>query len=258
MGRAGDIGAKQMTCDSVKNAVYVVPTDEVDRYVRSLARKGDQYQVLPCEAKGIAAVRQWIGQCAKTLGEDKFCMMDDDLYFSQRIDEHDWHLRPCDVSDVSIMLEEIEYRLNTYAHVSVSPRDVNSRHFMDGCTPETGFLENKRTLRLLAYQTDAFLSVEHGRVPVMEDFDVNLQLLESGRKNCLLYYWANDQRGTGSKGGCSSYRTLEAHNAAAEKLASLHPGFVQLREKETKSSSKELRVRKEVTIAWVKAWESSQ
>jgi hypothetical protein len=185
-------------------------------------------------------------------------MMDDDLYFSVRISTDDWHLRPCDRGDVESMLQEIELRLGHYAHVSVSPRDVNSRHFMDGCTPETGFLENKRTLRVLAYQTDAFLSVEHGRVPVMEDFDVNLQLLESGRKNLLLYYWSNDQRGTGSKGGCSSYRTLEAHNAAAVKLQSLHPKFVKLKEKETKSSSKELRKRMEVNIAWVKAWESSR
>lgn len=258
MGRAGDIGSKVTTASFVREASYVVPPDEVSRYNRVLSAVRGDFEVLACEEKGIAAVRHWIGRLAEKRTETRFCMMDDDLMFAVRVARDDWHLRPCTQDDMQDMLSWMDKKLDAYAHVSISPRMVNASQFLGGCTPETGVQYNKRTLRVLAYQTELFLEMKHGRVPVMEDFDVNLQLLEAGHENILSYYWSNDQRGTGSTGGCSSYRTLEAHNAAAEKLASLHPQFVKLREKETKSSSKELRRRKEVTIQWQRAFASSQ
>lgn len=258
MGRAGNIGRVQTTADFIKDAVYVVPKNEVVQYTIALDKMGGSYRIEGCSEKGIAAVRHWIGKCAKDHRESKFCMMDDDLMFAVRASANDWRLRKCDDRDMRAMLKWIENALENYAHASVSPRMVNSGSFKDGCSPTSGVEENKRTLRVLAYRTKEFLSVKHGRVPVMEDFDVNLQLLEKGHKNVLSYYWANDQRGTGEKGGCSSYRSLEAHNAAARKLHELHPEFVKLREKENKTGAAELRNRMEVTIQWGKAWESSQ
>jgi hypothetical protein len=260
MGRAANIGRIGTTHDFLKGhgSVYVVPPDEVDAYKRALVNAGGHSTVIACKEQGIAAVRHWIGKEARRVREDKFCMMDDDLMFAVRDSEDDWHLRKSKEADVAQMLCWIEDMLTGYAHVSISPRMVNAGAFKDGCNALNGIKENSRTLRVLAYQTEAFLKMKHGRVPVMEDFDVNLQLLEAGLKNVQSFYWSNDQRGTGEKGGCSSYRTLEAHNAAATKLQSLHPEFVKLREKENKTGAAELRKRLEVTIQWGQAFASSQ
>jgi len=252
--------SKIMTNKFIGEATYIVPPEEVERYKRQL---GDKYEVLPCTEEGIAKTRHWIGRLAKKRGEAKFCMMDDDLNFAVRKSVETYNLRPCTPVDIKAMLTWIEDNLTKYAHVSVSPRANNAGvPRMKSGTVETLVMENKRTLRVLAYRTDEFLSVKHGRVPVMEDFDVNLQLLRSGRPNLLSYHWANDQRETGSLGGCFSYRTLEAHNAAARKLVELHAPFVELREKINKAAmtkaAESLRTRLEVTIQWNKAFESSQ
>jgi hypothetical protein len=250
MGRAGDIGAKVMTCNYIDRATYVVPSAEVKRYQNSLGMRKGTYEVLACDEVGIAQTRRWIGEQAASRKEASFCMMDDDLRFAVREGKDGIKLRNAERPDVAAMLEWIAGSLGKYAHVSVSARDKNH-------TNTDAHDVNCRTLRVLAYQTKKFLAMEHGRVAVMEDFDVNLQLLRSGEQNICSFVFASDQRETGSKGGCSSYRTLELHNAAAHRIVELHAPFAKLREKETKAKGV-LSKRMEVTIFWKKAFASSQ
>ncbi len=87
----------------------------------------------------------------------------------------------------------------------------------------------------------------------MEDFDVQLQLLKRGLGNACLYYWAQGQSKTNAPGGCSLWRTHEVHEAAARRLAELHPGLVRLRQKANKTDAGGFGTRMEVTIAWKKA-----
>jgi hypothetical protein len=191
-------------------------------------------------------------------------MLDDDLdQFATRISETGPKLRQSTETDILEMFEWIEKALDTHAHASISPRGNNlirdSKGFFVGAKPLT--LENVRTLRLLAYQTQPFLSVQHGRVPVMEDFDVNLQLLEKGLPNIQSYWWTQDQRQTASPGGCSDYRTHQVHEEGAKKLAELHPNFVKLRQKVNKGKvthNQEFQTRTEVTIFWKKTYESAK
>lgn len=259
-GRAGMLSSRINTAKFIKQATYVVPTDEVRRYQNALSYFGDGFEVLGCEVDGIDAVRRWIGATALTRNENKFLMLDDDLNFCVRKSAESFHLRPAEKGDVAAMLEWTDRMLDDYAHVSVSPRQANN--VMEKGDSRTCLKYNKRTIRYLAYQTSPFLQMKHGRVPVMEDFDVNLQLLRSGRKNVVSYWWAQDQRETGSQGGCSSYRTLETHDAAARKLAELHHPFVKLRTKKNKGASTKFAMgfveRTEVTIYWEKAYQSSQ
>jgi hypothetical protein len=149
------------------------------------------------------------------------------------------------------MLLWMQSALNEHAHVSVSAREGNNRAGV-GEAPLVSL--NTRTLRVLAYRTEEFLRAEHGRVPVMEDFDVNLQLLRAGHSNACASFWAQGQRMTNEAGGCSTYRTHELHEGAARRLAELHPGLVRLRQKQNKTDREGFGTRTEVTISWKAAY----
>jgi hypothetical protein len=261
MDRAGSLFDKISTLTyikRVKNPIFlVVPPDQVQRYQAALTNHGrSDVNILPCDEKGIAKTRQWIGKQCDDSNFPHFAMFDDDLNFAVRRTPENNALRPQTVEDTQEMLDWINVTLKTYAHVGISPRDAaKTESIMSGDKPLT--LLNKRTLRTLCYRTKDFLSVDHGRVQVMEDFDVNLQLLRKGLWNCQTYWWTNDQRQTGSPGGCASYRSHEVHEASAHKLAELHQPFVVLREKVNKAevvkSAKAFQKRTEVTIYWEKA-----
>ena len=109
---------------------------------------------------------------------------------------------------------------------------------------------NTRTLRVLAYQTQAHVRCNHLRVSVMEDFDIALQLLEKGGSIAVSYWWAQGQRMTNESGGCSVYRSHEVHEDSARSLATLHPGLVSLRQKSNKTDRDGFGTRTEVTIQW--------
>lgn len=238
--------------------VYVVPGDERAIYITALDGFGVKAVVLspPPEVKGIAATREWIGGWAEMHGEDKFIMADDDITFLVRQDRNDFRLRLAGQDDVRQMLEWIWQMLDTHEHVGISGREGNNR-VGNGDIDELVYFNN-RTIRLLAYQTKAFLAVEHGRVDVMEDFDVNLQILRKGGSIAVSYYWAQGQRKTGETGGCSTYRDHAVHEASARRLVQLHPGFVTLRDKANKTDADGFGSRKEVTIQWKKAHLSGQ
>lgn len=263
MGRARAIfngtGTTLGNIKNVPNPIYlVVPPGEADDYKRAVLNNSrNDVTVLSCDEKGIAKTRHWIGLYCKKKKFDKFVMMDDDLRFACRISADGNKLRQQENSDILQMLRWTEDALDDYAHAGVSPRDAaKGSNVQTGDMPLT--LKNKRTLRYLAYRTKDFLSVEHGRVEVMEDFDVNLQLIRSRRPNIQAYWWTTDQAQTGSPGGCSSYRSLQVHENSAKKLAEMHAPFVTLRTKENKAqvvkAAKEFQKRLEVTIYWEKAY----
>jgi hypothetical protein len=95
-------------------------------------------------------------------------------------------------------------------------------------------------------------NIRFDRVIVMEDFDVTLQVLRTGRANCVLNKWVTNQGGSNTAGGCSHYRTPEVQTESALKLAELHPGLVNVVRKRTKTSwgGEE---RTDVIIQWKKA-----
>ncbi len=233
------------------DVTYVVPPEQVEDYQSVVPFNA---RVEGCPEKGIAATRRWIGeQC----GEETFLMLDDDLRFSVRLSPTEWKLRPSSSEEVLDMLEHVDRFLKSgaYSHVGISPREGNNR---SGAGDKNHREDNTRTLRALAYRTEDFLSVHHGRVDVMEDFDVNLQLLRMGKANTNLMFWAQDQRMTNADGGCSDYRSHEVHERSAKKLAELHQGFVRLRQKQNKTDRDGFGTRTEVTIQWKKAFQEGE
>lgn len=241
-GTVGNLGGAAQVC-------VVVPEAQFDDYNRALPA-GSRARVLSCPEQGIARTRLWIGQHARGEGAGKFLMLDDDLNFVVRERDDHVRLRAAVEKDIEEMLLAVHSSLDEYAHVGVSTRQGNNLPGIGGAVLKA---ENTRTLRALAYRTDEFLQMAHGRVDVMEDFDVNLQLLRAGHKNCCLYFWAQDQKMTNAPGGCSTYRTHKMHDASARKLAELHPGFVRLTQKQNKTDRDGFGTRTEVVISWKKA-----
>lgn len=197
-------------------------------------------------AKGIGGVRQWI---LDQHNGDKLVMLDDDLKFCTRRKDDPTKFVPATPKDVMAMFTALEFVLDKYTHASICTREggnrkLNSHEF------------NARMLRVLAYNKDKMPKVRYDRVPVMEDFDVTLQLLRAGHGNVVLCRWAQDQGMSNAAGGCSTYRTMEVQKQGAEKLKALHPEFVTLVTKQTKTAWGG-QARTDVVIQWKKAYGSS-
>jgi len=235
---------------------YVVPEQEARRYAASLIGYRLPARILPCPVKGIAATRLWIGEHAKKNGASKFVMIDDDIGFLIRRGIDTWRLRSPEIEETAELLNWVENALDEHEHVGISAREGNNTVGVGDIV--TLVAHNSRTLRFLAYQTDAFLRVEHCRVAVMEDFDVNLQILRAGGSILVSYWFSQGQRMTNEDGGCSTYRSHEVHEASAIRLNELHPNFVTLRQKSNKTDQEGFGTRTEVTIAWKNAFKEGQ
>jgi hypothetical protein len=150
------------------------------------------------------------------------------------------------------MFADINAQLDNYVHVGVSGREganYNTDEY-DECV---------RMTRIMAYRADVLVDqdIRFDRVPVMQDFDVTLQLLRKGYPNRVLNWIVHNQNGSNTDGGCSLIRTDEVQAAAANRLAELHPGFVTVVKKQTKKAwgGKE---RTDVRIGWKSAYKSAR
>lgn len=206
--------------------------------------------VVPKPNMGIALTREFIG---RELATNKFIMVDDDLRFYHRIGDDYKHLYKNELVDTERMFADLDEALDRFAHVAISARQFNNA---DTNKPESR--QNKRAIRVLGFRREEFISVEHGRVEIMEDFDVTLQLLRKGIPNLVFFKWAQDQYETQEMGGCSTYRTLELHNASVRKMAKLHKDFIKVVEKKDNRAGQGFGTRLEAQIRWEVAFESSK
>lgn len=225
-------------------AAIVVPYGEYDKY----SELGLPALPTPPSVRGVGPTRQWIIDRFP----DKVIMMDDDLtFFARRTDEPD-KFRKLHHEDELLDLFKIFYRmLDKFAHVGVCTREGGNRHVEP-------FAKNTRMLRVLAYRADILREqgVRFDRIPVMEDFDVTLQLLRKGYENILVNSFVQDQFGSNTEGGCSQYRTMEMQAEAAHGLKELHPRFVSVVQKKTKTAwgGQE---RTDVRVQWKSALKSA-
>lgn len=230
----------------------VTHEEDWSQYKARIVESGWSVEVLSAGSyESIGQKRHYIGSVAQKRDEETFAMLDDDIDFLVRRGDDVWNLRAAEDSEIVELFNSIEELLDEYAEVGVSSREGQNRWGVG--SKEQLVFPNTRLMRFVAFRTDDFMSVEHGRVRVMEDFDVTLQLLRRGRPNALVAYWANGQRQTQQDGGCSIWRTHEIHEEAARRLADLHPGLVSLRQKNNKSGG-EFGSRTEVTVQWKKAY----
>lgn len=247
--------AKQVTLRYLNEAGFdpylVVPSKEVKQYEQMRdAFDGFRFSVLGCPESGIGKTRAWILRQWHRNGENVM-MLDDDMYFYRRPHMDSPKLKRAKPKHVQWMVERVEELLEDYPMVGVSARQGNNH-------VDKEFVTCARAMNVYAFDVSTVLKhCTLGRVDVMEDFDITLQLLEQGFANAVLYKYCWNQVGSNASGGCSEYRTGEVQAKAARKLKKLHPEFVTVVEKKAKSTWKGMETRTDVRIAWQKAYRSS-
>ena len=210
--------------------------------------------VCPYQGKGsLGKVRHWIYETHNEIGTDgRFIMMDDDISFYIRRTDDPGKFLNATRRQVGYCIDSIFESLKRYSHVGVISREGGNRRTED-------FTVNTRLNRVLGYNAMA-LNIEEvhfDRMLFMDDFDVALQLLRAGRKNLCLGMYAQGHRSSNEAGGCSLYRTMEMQRKDALLLKKLHPEFVTVVQKQTKTAWGG-QPRTDVRIAWKKAYESSK
>lgn len=198
--------------------------------------------VQPKRVKTIHEKRQFIMEWAQDNDVKKVLMLDDDMFWQARgpkglIKEY------ATEAHVESSLKEMSALLDEFAHAGFSSRLGNNR-------VESEYARTTRMMHSLGYNVKAFhrAGVRFDRVHGKEDFDVTLQLLKQGYDNCVVYHTCVSPGKYDAPGGCSTERTIESANAAAEKLKSLHPEFVSVVERDYLNSP-----RKEVMMKWKRA-----
>lgn len=235
---------------------FVVNDMELEKYRRALDYRKKPVEVLSVGMpENLSEKRDRLARLIDYRKEVIFCMCDDDLSLYIRKSADSWQLRypePDEVNDLFLNL--IPELLEDYPMVGVGAREGNNRL---GVGDMPLLRECTRSMRLYAFRTKDYLSIDANRLPEMADFDTTLQFLRRGQKNAVINYYAQNQPQSQLKGGCSIYRTTETHDAVCRRLAELHPEFVRLRQKENLGGG-EFGTRTEVTIAWKKAYDSAQ
>lgn len=229
-------------------ARFAVPEEDAAAYIARFGKAHVQVSI----REGIGPTRQSLVDWHHSKQSDKrLVMLDDDLSFFVRRTDDPTKLKPANATQVRRLFSTMNDALATHAHVGVAAREGANRNTEHA-------LFNTRMLRVLAYDTAVLKKhkIRYDRVPVMEDFDVTLQLLRLGYSNVVLNKWAQDQGTSNAPGGCSTYRTLEVQAQGANALKALHPDFVTVVEKETKTAWGG-GTRTDVRIAWKKARESA-
>lgn len=203
--------------------------------------------VLPQEVPpDIGSVRQHL---LDHFSNEKICMLDDDLQFAVRRLDDPTKFRNAEFADIDQMFLSIERQLDLgHCLVGVAAREGANR-------VTKPYLTATRQMRIHAINAMVYhgLGIRYDRISLMEDFDVILQFLEAGYPNIVLNDWVSNQAGSNTEGGCSSYRTLAAQEAAAKALHGLHPDFVKVVKKQTKTSWRG-QERTDVTVQWKRAY----
>ena len=214
--------------------------------------RSEDAPTVPCKeiwvpgTQGIAATRQAILERAT----GAFAMLDDDLRFATRRTDDPTKFEDASDYDINLAFERLDGALKQVAHSGMATREGGNRYTMP-------YVWNTRILRILGYHAPTLKEkgIRFDRLPVMEDFDVALQLLRLGHPSCSLNWIVHDQKSSNAAGGCSTYRTMEVQAKAAHALQALHPQFVTIVKKQTKTAWNG-QERTDVRIQWKRALEA--
>jgi hypothetical protein len=227
--------------------LLVVAEDEAE------AHRAKGRPVIVCPVQGrVARVRQWLMDNCDTRYA---IVMDDDLCFQKRrYDPGKFRSELLSDDEMAEMLDRIRVMMDQVPMVGIDARSGGNRSAVPAVL-------NSRMFGLVAHDVEVFRReyFDYDRVQVMEDFDVILQHLRRGFYTAkLTTHCKGDVGGSNSEGGCSVFRDAAMQTASANGLQVLHPEFVKVVEKETKSWGAGLTTRTDVRISWAKAFKAGQ
>jgi len=205
---------------------YVVQQREVDKW----AWCHTPVVVLPAHIKDVSATRDYL--VYDVGGEDHIFMFDDDLRFASRREDEPTKFVPALGGHLAGALDLIDMNLKKFPMIGLGAREGGNRI--------TEFWsDNTRIMRAFGLDRKYLREsrITFSPLRLMEDFHVNLQILESGKVTRTYNGLVTDQvGGSNSAGGCSTYRTPELQEESARLLASRHPGVVKVVKKTTKGA----------------------
>jgi len=269
-GRVG----KQITLAAlpVKLQSEVILVASLAEEARTLATLYPKNTVMTARGtSSIAAKRHWIMQNVK--GRMLF-MMDDDIAFFERcpVVNREWdedrkaygvaktapagtslmkRLYPQD-SRLLSLFQDLDKRVATH-----QPAMLGIAHRRHSDKKRESWELNARMM--YAFGVDPVVykkeKIRFDDVGLREDFHVVLSMLRRGHECHNYLELLNNEYGTfGAAGGCSNERSMDYSNAQCFALQKLHPQFVKVVDRQYSTTAS----RKEVVVAWKKAFESSK
>lgn len=225
-------------------------------------------------AKGttsIATKRHWI---MKNVAGKFLFMMDDDLAFFERCpakwrvwEEHRkaYAVAPDAPAGTSLMMRrypkdkvllKLFQEMDSYAGKEHDLGMIGIAHRRHSDKKKAAWEKNARMMYAFGVNRELYLKekIRFDAIGLREDFHVVLSMLRKGHECHNYVELLNNEYGTfGAAGGCSGERSMEYSDAQCFELAKLHPGFVKVVDRAYTTTA----VRKEVVVAWKKAYLSS-
>lgn len=231
-----------------KQVTFVVQKEEFEQNEHDyLSRRGALY-ILPEHIKNLHQTRQYLLEDRSF--NDIQVQLDDDVVFSRRRTDEPTKFRPMEESDYDVMFTSLAACATLEGMAGVVAREGANRNTQP-------YLFTTRQMRVHAFRP-RFLRENNFRWDILrspgpEDFAMLLQLMTNGHTNCVVNDFCQNQGGSNTEGGCSTYRTLDVHADACHHLAELFPKYVKTVKKKTKGAwgGQE---RTDVTIQWKKAY----
>jgi hypothetical protein len=256
--------------DDLRGEVILVPSvPEEAKELRRLYPDNDV--VIARGTKSIAEKRHWI---MKNLAGKFLFMMDDDIAFFERCPPK-WRvweahrkayaLAPSAPSGSALMkrlypgdkrLLELFQDVDKYVGKHPKLGMVGIAHRRHSDKKKEAWEKNVRMMYCFGVNKALYEQeqIRFTDVKLREDFHVVLSMLRKGHECHNYVELLNNEYGSfGAAGGCSGERSIEFSNEQCYALQKLHPAFVKVVDRAYTGSIP----RKEVVIAWKKAYESS-
>lgn len=228
-GRADKVTTLQALPPGLREScTIVVRHDEANAYKAKPEFFG-KVLVMPKGINGISATRQWIMENA----DERFhCQMDDDIT--------GFCFKPKSLVFGGIRRIPADHRIGGafktlmdwisvegIAHVGIAERSMAAR---PGKKP---YYENNRLGQLTMWDLRVMrkLGARFDRVKLMQDLDMNLQFLRAGYPSRVLTKISYVAKPEDYAGGCSIFRNDDLKRKMCDKMARLHKGLVESKEK---------------------------
>ena len=243
--------SSQLTFDGLPSkwkdkTILVVHPEEVHKDYPTLS--------CPIQGTGIAPVRKWIAEHGQG---KRYAVIDDDISFiyTRRENEEGSSNRKLTDDEFDNMMSEMNYWIDEgFIHVGCDAA-------WNPPTRDKDYKVNSRICGNVFYDGTKLPieKIDWTGLKIAEDYYVTLQLLTMGYQNKISLKYRVDPHETQSKGGCSTFRSLDVHNDAMKQLQQKFPSFVKLKEKVAKNSGEwSNKVKLAAVIQWKKAYQSSQ